>query len=68
MKQELEDLLAEDHFSPIDVTMNNGFSIVISNPRKTLLNSSMLIVMDDAGQFHHLALQSIAHIRQPEQK
>ena len=65
MKEELEELLDEHHFSTFVVTTTDGFSIAINNPRKTLIGNRVLIVMDEAGRFYHIPFTAISHISEP---
>lgn len=63
-RDELEEMLRADTFSPFVVTTKDGFALPVSNPHNTLLGIGMLVVLHDR-RIHHIPLNSIAHITQP---
>ena len=67
MREQLEELLSEQRFSRFVVTTHDGFAIAVTNPRKTLLGSLMMVLMDEKGMFFHIPYTSIAHLSEPQQ-
>jgi hypothetical protein len=53
MKEELEELLSPERFSPFIVTRSDGFSIAIPSPKRALVGRRMLVVSDEEGNLYH---------------
>ena len=66
MKEELEELLSAERFSPFVVTSNDGFSIAISTPKRALVGRRMLVVSDEQGNLYHFPFTGIAHLSEPD--
>ena len=68
MKEELEELLSPERFSPFIVTSNDGFSIAIPSPKRALVGRRMLVVSDKEGNLYHFPFTGIAHLSEPNGK
>lgn len=62
-QNDLEQFLAADGFVPFVITTFSGFAIPISDPRKTLVASNLIVIKDEkTGMLYHIALRAIEHI------
>ena len=68
MRQDLEELLSAERFSPFVITSNDGFSIAVESPKRCLLGARMLVVSDKDGNLYHFPFTGIAHISEPNGK
>ena len=63
LKEELEEWVNREPFTPFVVTANDGFAIAVSNPKRVLLGLRILAVTDErTGQLFHFPFSGIAHI------
>jgi hypothetical protein len=63
-KDELEEMLRSDTFSPFVLTTKDGFALPVSDPRNTLVGIGMLVIKHQ-DRIHHIPFNAIAHITQP---
>jgi hypothetical protein len=66
LKQELEELLNKEPFTPFVVTSNDGFAIPVSTPKRALVGLRMLVVSDESGRLFHFPFTGIAHISEAQ--
>lgn len=65
MKEDLDELLSAERFSPFVVTSNDGFAISVSSPKRALVGRRMLVVTDEVGNLYHFPFTGIAHLSEP---
>jgi hypothetical protein len=63
---DLNELLAEERFSPFVLTTFDGFSLAIGPEERKhmLVGARMLITLDAEGNAIHIPYRSIAHIQE----
>jgi len=60
--EDLEQFLDERMFRPFVLTTVDGFALPITDPRKTLIGLSMVVIKHTDGRLYHVPFHKIAHI------
>ena len=63
LKQEIQELLDREPFTPFVITGTDGFAIAVSHPKRVLVGLRMLAVTDEETErLFHFPFSGIAHI------
>jgi hypothetical protein len=63
---DLDEMLAEERFTPFVITMTDGFALAIGPEERkhVLVGRRQLVVMDSFRHIIHIPYRSIAHVRE----
>ena len=61
-REELQEMLREETFTPFVLTVVDGTPLVVDNLRDILLGQTVLVIAGKDHKLYHVPFRSIAHI------